>query len=222
MIKNVIFDIDGTLANTSTDIINSFNYSLKKNGFKKKINFQEFKKAANNGSLSLIKKIIRRKNVYLKKINNDFLEQYKDNICVKSKLKKGVIPFLRFCKKNKIKCFISTNKLEHNAKLLLKKFKINNYFLFVAGSDTFKYRKPNFLHLEQLRKKFGFLKNETIFIGDTEIDSLLATKFKIKFILFKNGYTNVDPKQMNFDISVSNYSKLQSYIENFYKYKKSK
>ncbi len=36
MIKNIIFDIDGTLANTSSDIINSFNYALKKNGFKKK------------------------------------------------------------------------------------------------------------------------------------------------------------------------------------------
>ena len=36
MIKNIIFDIDGTLADTSTDIINSFNHSLKKMDLKKK------------------------------------------------------------------------------------------------------------------------------------------------------------------------------------------
>ena len=35
MIKNIIFDLDGTLANTSKDIIDSLNYSLKKIGFKK-------------------------------------------------------------------------------------------------------------------------------------------------------------------------------------------
>ena len=30
MIKNIIFDLDGTLANTSLDIIESVNYALKK------------------------------------------------------------------------------------------------------------------------------------------------------------------------------------------------
>tara|TARA_B100000900_G_scaffold395891_1_gene394691 strand:+ start:213 stop:875 length:663 start_codon:yes stop_codon:yes gene_type:complete len=214
MIKNIIFDIDGTLANTSSDIINSFNYALKKNGFKKKINFKKFKKVANNGSLNVIQKISRKKNINTKKINDDFLKHYQKNICIKTKLKKNVKPFLKYCKKKKIKLFVSTNKLENNAKLLLKKLKINNYFLFVAGSNTFKYKKPNFLHLHEMKKRFGFLKNETIFVGDTEIDSLLAKNFKIKFVLFKNGYTNVNPKKMKFDISISNYSKLRTYIDN--------
>ena len=213
MIKNIIFDIDGTLANTSSDIINSFNHSLKKNGLKKKINFREFKKVANNGSLYLIQKITKMKNI--KKINDDFSKHYENNICIKSKLKKNVRHFLRFCKKKKIKLFISTNKLEFNAKSLLKKLKIDNYFLFIAGCDTFKYRKPNFLHLEQLRKKFGFLKDETIFIGDTEIDALLAKNFGIRFVLFKNGYTNCNPKKMKFDVSISNYIQLQTYMDKF-------
>ena len=217
MIKNIIFDIDGTLANTSADIINSFNYSLKKNGLKIKINFRKFKKVANLGSLHLIKKIVGKKNVCSKKINNDFLEHYKNNICIKSNLKKNVKSFLKFCKKNKIKLFISTNKLETNAILLLKKLKINNYFLFVAGSDTFKYKKPNFKHLQQLRKKFCFLKKETIFVGDTEIDSILAKNFKVKFVLFRNGYTDVNPKKLDYEIAISDYKKLQSYLENLIK-----
>ena len=217
MIKNIIFDIDGTLADTSADIISSFNYSLKKNGFKKKINFQNFKKIANKGSLYLIQKVIGKKNIHSKKINNDFLKHYENNICIKSKLRKNLKIFLEYCKKNNIKLFISTNKLEKIAKLLLKKLKINNYFLFIAGSDTFKYKKPNYLHLQQLKKKFCFLKKETIFIGDTEIDSLLARNFKIKFILFKNGYTMVNPKKLDYEIAISDYDKLQSYVENLKK-----
>ena len=217
MIKNIIFDIDGTLADTSADIINSFNHSLKKNGLKKKINFQYFKKIANKGSLYLIQKVVGKKNIHLKKINNDFLKHYENNICIKSKLRKNLKIFLDYCKKNNIKLFISTNKLEKNAKLLLKKLKINNYFLFIAGSDTFKYKKPNYLHLQQLKKKFCFLKKETIFIGDTEIDSLLAKNFKIKFILFRNGYTNVNPKKLDYEIAISDYDKLQSYVENLKK-----
>ena len=38
MIKNIIFDLDGTLANTSEDIIDSLNFALKRIGFSKKIN----------------------------------------------------------------------------------------------------------------------------------------------------------------------------------------
>ena len=64
-------------------------------------------------------------------------------------------------------------------------------------------------------KKFGFLKNQTIFVGDTEIDSFLAKNFKIKFILLKNGYTNIDPKKIRYDMVITNFKKLQSYIENF-------
>ena len=45
MIKNIIFDIDGTLAdNTSEDIIDALNFSLKKFGLKKKLILREFKK----------------------------------------------------------------------------------------------------------------------------------------------------------------------------------
>ena len=109
---------------------------------------------------------------------------------------------------------------EKIAKLLLKKLKINNYFLFIAGSDTFKHKKPNYLHLQKLKKKFHFLKKETIFVGDTEIDSLLAKNFKIKFILLRNGYTNVDPQKLNYEIAISDYNKLQSYIENLKKPRK--
>ena len=36
MLKNIIFDLDGTLADTSSDIISSVNYSLKKKKLKKK------------------------------------------------------------------------------------------------------------------------------------------------------------------------------------------
>ena len=71
-------------------------------------------------------------------------------------MRKNLKVFLDYCKENNIKLFISTNKLEKNAKLLLKKLKINNYFLFVAGSDTFKYKKPNYLHLQKLKKSFVF------------------------------------------------------------------
>ena len=54
-------------------------------------------------------------------------------------------------------------------------------------------------------------------MGDTEIDSILAKNFKVKFVLFRNGYTDVDPKKLDYEIAISDYKKLQSYLENLIK-----
>ena len=44
MIKNIIYDLDGTLINSSKDIINSFNFAFRKNDIKTTINKRFFKK----------------------------------------------------------------------------------------------------------------------------------------------------------------------------------
>ena len=44
MIKNIIFDLDGTLANTSTDIIFSLNHALKRANISKKVNLKTLRK----------------------------------------------------------------------------------------------------------------------------------------------------------------------------------
>ena len=214
MIKNIIFDLDGTLANTAQDIISSLQYALKKKGFNKLISFKEFKKAANKGSIKMVKNFIQKNdNKLIKEINFNFLNYYWKNICIKSSLKSNVFSFLKTCKKKKIKLYVCTNKSEKNAKLLLKKLKILKYFNFVAGKDTFLFKKPNPLHLNMLKNKFFFKKKETIFIGDSEVDSILARNFKIKFILIKNGYTILKPDNIKSDFSISSFAQLPKILK---------
>jgi len=214
MVKNIIFDLDGTLANTSQDIISSLRFALKKKGFNKIISLREFKKAANKGSINMVKKFLKRNdNKLIKEINFIFLNHYRKNICVKSSLKANVFSFLRTCKKKKIKLYVSTNKSEKNAKLLLKKLKILKFFNFVAGNDTFLYKKPNPLHLNKLKKKLFFKKKETILVGDSEVDSKLAKNFKIKFILIKNGYTTLKPSKINSDFTITSFAQISKILK---------
>lgn len=207
MIKNIIFDLDGTLANTSHDIIFSLNYALKKFGIAKQVSHKLFKKIANKGSFFMIKNVLKKSDKKTIRIVNEyFLNHYKINLCKKTQLKKDILNFIKKCKKKNIQLFVSTNKNQKNAILILKKLKIFKFFKFIAGSDTFKYQKPNPLHLEALRRKFGLKKKETVFIGDTEVDSDLAYKFDIKFILVKNGYTLLKPSEIKSDFAIVNYS----------------
>ena len=215
MIRNIIFDIDGTLADTSSDIIASTNYSLKQKGLSKSLNLKSFKAVANKGSVEMFKKLLG-KNINKKLIvdlNYFFLSHYKKNICVKSKLKKNVLSFLKQCKKKKIRLFVSTNKSEKNAKLLLKKLKILKYFKFIAGSDTFNHKKPSALHLNMLHKKFFIKKDQTVLVGDTEVDSTLAKNFKIKFIIIKKGYTTLKPFDISSDVMISDFSQITQFLK---------
>ena len=64
-----------------------------------------------------------------------------------STLINGVKEFLKWCKEKKISMAVCTNKQEHLAIDLLKKIGINDYFEYVAGSDTFDYCKPDPRHI---------------------------------------------------------------------------
>ena len=208
MIKNLIFDLDGTLATTHQDIISSLNHALSFMNIKKKINKKIFINSANKGSKYMIMQITKLGNKKINKINTLFLNHYKNNICVKSKIKKNLESFLKYSRRKKIKLFVSTNKSEKNSKILLKKLKILKYFKFVIGYDTFQYKKPDPKHLKYLQKKFPFKKDETIMIGDSEIDFKLAKKFNIRFIFVRNGYTNKSSLEKLSEHHFSNYTKL--------------
>ena len=157
---------------------------------------------------------LNEKGHWIKKINQLFLQHYQKNICVKSRLKKNVSQLLKLCKKKKIKLFISTNKSRRNAKLLLKKLNILDYFLFVAGSETFKFKKPNPIHLKTLYKKFKIDKNQSIMIGDSKIDAECAKKNGTKFILVKNGYTNIHHNKIFSNFKVNGFREIIKIVKN--------
>jgi len=215
MLKNIIFDLDGTIVLTAGDIIFSLNYALKNAGVRKKIKYKDFKKVASKGSVKMIQNVLKKSSSKsIKKINQLFLQHYQENICVKSRLKKNVSQLLKLCKKKKIKLFISTNKSGRNAKLLLKKLNILDYFLFVAGSDSFKFKKPNPIHLKTLYKKFKIDKNQSIMIGDSKIDAECAKKNGTKFILVKNGYTNIHNNKIFSNFKVNNFKEIIKIVKN--------
>ena len=105
MIKNIILDLDGTLADTASDIITSLKHALKKKKIYKKLNLRIFKGIANKGSVYMVKKFIgSEKKKLIIEINDIFLDHYQKNICIKSKLKKNVLFFLNDCKKKNSNC----------------------------------------------------------------------------------------------------------------------
>jgi len=107
----IIFDLDGTLVETAPDLISAHNHVMAKYGFDSKKS-EDIKKLVGKGAKSLITRSVWgqaqdnfRKiddETLKKEMVSEFLDYYKNNICVASKIVNGAQNFLKWCKENNI------------------------------------------------------------------------------------------------------------------------
>jgi len=220
----ILFDLDGTLADTAPDLLNAHNHVMKKFGYETK-NIDEIRDYVGHGAAVLIGKSIwssARKE--LSKINdqkikdemiNEFLSFYGKNIVVKSKLINGLYEFLKWAKSNNISMGVCTNKQEHLAVDFLKKIKIYNFFEYVAGRNTFDYCKPDPRHLTSTIEIMNGDIKKSIMIGDSENDAEAAKSAGIPMILLEDGYTEKKINQLHHDHLIKDYVGIEKIISNY-------
>ena len=220
----ILFDLDGTLVDTAPDLVLAHNHVMKKFGFETK-SAKEIKALVGMGARTMMSKTLWKsaKNE-LKKITEkdikdlmvkEFIKFYGDNILVESKLINGVKEFLLWCKNNKISMGICTNKQEHLAIDLLKKIKINDFFEYIAGCNTFDYCKPDARHLTNVIEIMGGKKSKTIMIGDSEVDAKSAENASIPFVLLENGYTDTKVSEMKYNYLIKDFIGLEKIIQKY-------
>ena len=221
----IVLDLDGTLIETAPDLINAHNHVMKKFGFRTKYE-NDIKKLVGKGASSLITRSVwgqAQKN--LGKINDEkikkdmvkeFIDYYSKNICVESKLLNGVKNFLKWSKENNISLGVCTNKQEYLAVDLLKQIKINHFFEYVAGSNTFDYCKPDPRHLLNVIEIMQGDPKKSIMIGDSETDSETARSAGVPFILIENGYTEKKTSEIHHDYLIKDFIGIEEIISKFF------
>jgi len=220
----ILFDLDGTLVDTAPDLVLAHNHVMKKFGFETK-SAKEIKALVGMGARTMISKTLWKSAKHeLKKITEkdikdlmvkEFIKFYGDNILVESKLINGVKEFLLWCKNNKISMGICTNKQEHLAIDLLKKIKINDFFEYIAGCNTFDYCKPDSRHLTNVIEIMGGKKSKTIMIGDSEVDAKSAENASVPFVLLENGYTDTKVSEMKYNYLIKDFIGLEKIIQKY-------
>ena len=199
----ILFDLDGTLVDTAPDLMHAHNHVMKKFGYPTK-STEQIRNLVGKGASAMIgrsiwgqaKKEFSKVNdeKIKKKMTDEFISYYGNNILNESKLLNGVKDFLNWCKKENISMAVCTNKTEHLAVDLLKKIGIQDYFEYIAGYNTFDYCKPDPRHLTTIIEILDGEKNKSIMIGDSETDANAAKAAEIPMILLEDGYTekNID------------------------------
>jgi phosphoglycolate phosphatase len=197
-IKAIIFDLDGTLINSSKTVLEILNEIRQKYLKKKKIKINKITNLLSIGGKILIKKSLQLK----KKSDIDYYLKFFRHIYLRKKFKKkdifpNVINFLKKLKKNKIKVIICTNKNSE----LVRKIVNNNYFKkyinFFVTSDMVNSYKPDKIFLDYIIKKTKIKKNDFHYIGDSKVDIELCKHYNMKFFIYKNVITDINKSTLS-------------------------
>ena len=216
--KAILFDLDGTLVETAPDLMAAHNHVMEKYGYEKKP-LGDIRYLAGRGAAAMLLRSVdsqgrlNKQNKIdeptHKEMTKEFIDFYAANISKTSVINEGVVEFLDWCKDKKIHLAVCTNKMEHLAIKLLKEIKLYDYFDFIAGADTFNYRKPDPQHLTSILEILNIPIESSIMVGDSETDADAAKAAKIKFILVKGGYTEKNYDQIFNDHLIDTFKEIQ-------------
>ncbi|EDS72484.1 HAD family hydrolase [Anaerofustis stercorihominis] len=185
-IKAAIFDLDGTIINTLTDLANAGNYVLKKNGFPIHDN-EEYRFFVGSGIRNLCIRILpedkKNDEEWILKIFDQFNEyygkHYMDNTCAYD----GINEMLDTLIKNDIKVAVLTNKGHEFTVPMLKKVFGEFPFSVILGK-TDKYPvKPSRECIMHVIGELDVKSSECIYIGDSNVDMKTAINGDIENII---------------------------------------
>lgn len=166
MINTVIFDFDGTLADTNELIINSFKHIYT---YYNQAWDEDYIRSTFGEPLRLV-------------ISRDFSE-YDVDVVIERYRKYQVHRFenevflydtveetLEYLHKNGIKMGIATSRSKDSAVKALKKFGINHYFQSIVAVEDVQNHKPNKEPLVKCMKELNSEFDQTLYVGDSKFD----------------------------------------------------
>ena len=220
----ILFDLDGTLVDTTPDLMHAHNHVMNKFGYPTK-STEDIRNLVGKGAGAMIGRSIwgQAKKEFSKvddeKIKNEMVKEfvnfYGKNIINESTLINGVKDFLKWCKEQKISMAVCTNKQEYLSIDLLKKIGIYDFFEYVAGSDTFDYCKPDPRHLTSVVEILDGDLKKTIMIGDSETDANAAKAAGIPVILLENGYTEKNTTEIYHNYLIKDFIGIEKIISKY-------
>ena len=216
--KSVIFDLDGTLADTSADLIAAANACFDGMGQGKPLDPVADALTAFHGGRAMLR-------LGFERISTDWtegmvdaqypvlLDYYADHIAVHTKLYPNVVPALEELQRRGYLLGICTNKPEGLAETLMAELGIRDMFGALLGADTLPVRKPNPEHLwETIRRVGGDLKRSAL-IGDTDNDRSAARNANVPSVLVSFGPSGEAIKELEPEALLDHYDDLPDLMD---------
>jgi len=212
--KIVVFDLDGTLADTAPALLNAGNQVLKSIG-RNPIRLEQYKGFIGGGTKRQVEKLLVSTGGIpdhgLDFYFTVFQDLYYQDPIKECSLYKGALEFISLLKSQGIKLTICTQKFESSAKKILLHLNVYQYFDGFAYGDSTEVLKPDprvFYHSVK-----GLGDGRYFYVGDTATDLTLAKAVGASFFFHKKGYAPQTVEQAGIDFSFDSFGELTRYFE---------
>jgi phosphoglycolate phosphatase len=208
----IVYDLDGTLADTAEDLIATLNWLLRREGLAP-MPVENAGSLVGAGTRALIKRgfLASGRSLDAQAIEAlfaDYLSYYKAHIVDRTRLYPGVDTALAAFSGMGWLQAVCTNKTESLAKLLVAKLGIANRFAFICGQDTFGVGKPDPKPLLMTIAAAGGARERAIVVGDSGADIKTARAAGLPVIAVDYGYTDVPVAELGPDQVISHFDEL--------------
>lgn len=170
--RGVIFDLDGTLANSLEDLKNAVNYGLLKCSFKA-CDISEYPIFVGDGTDKMIERALKENasQENIKNVKKYYIEHYKEHFADNTYAYNGMPELIKKLKANGIIIAVVTNKIDSMAATVVEKLYGKSFDLVFGQKDGIPAKPDPTLTLMAM-EKLGLSPNECAFVGDSGMDVL--------------------------------------------------
>lgn len=210
MIETILFDVDGTLIDTTDVMINSLKMTLK-----------EIKSIviSDNRELNFILGITGEKAIEKFASSDDekkiLLNNWAKNIealSYQESVFSGIKEMLKKLKTYGYTTGIVTSKNQHEMESEFNRFKLNSYFDCIVNSSDTKMHKPNAAPINLALNILNKPKSTALYVGDSPYDLKTARNSGIKFAWAQWGSVAVISDFKDADIFLAKPSSLMEFL----------
>jgi phosphoglycolate phosphatase len=186
--KNIIFDLDGTLLNTIEDLTDSVNFVCEAFGYSA-YDVDTIKGFVGNGIRKLLERALPNgaDNPDYERAYSLFCSHYEKNCRNKTRPYEGIPGLLSDLKELGCKMAIVSNK-NHDAVCALNEEFFGSFINVSVGQSDATRKKPApdtvYFAMERLHAE----KDDTLYVGDSEVDSATAENAGIDCVLVSWGF----------------------------------
>ena len=218
--KTVIFDLDGTLADTSGDLIAAANACFEGLGLGKLLDPKTDAGTALRGGRAMLTLGFSRVDGYGEdEISRQYpilLKAYGENIDTHTVMYPGAMEAVETLKSRGYGVGICTNKPEGLAETLMTNLGVRGAFGALVGADTLPVRKPNPEPLFETARRLGGDPAETCLIGDSDTDRNTALAAGVPSVLVTFGPSGEDMAALKPDALLDDYADLPDLIDRLF------
>jgi phosphoglycolate phosphatase len=194
VLEAVLFDLDGTLADTAPDMALTVNRMRKRRGLEP-VAPEQVRPYVSSGARGMIGAAfgITPDHPDFQAMREEFLDLYGENLCVESRLFPGMAELLDQLEADGVAWGVVTNKYERFARPLIEGLGLAARSAVVVGGDTCPRPKPFPDPLLFAAAAMGVAPTRTLYVGDDPRDVQAARAAGMPVVVAEYGYLGDGP-----------------------------